>query len=433
MFGLSFRRIFPKGLYARSVLLSVVPIVVVLVLMTIYYFNGHMRTINTKLSQGLARQVSLVQEHCRTNPGDPFVSATVAIRLNMTYECDFSASGETSPVRARFFYASLVREQMDSILGGGTELYLVNDARMLDIRVPAGEGVMRVLVDRKRAMDINGHIFIVWVGAISLLMVVTALAFLRNHVRSIFRLTEAAQAFGRGQDMGDYRPSGAREVRAAANAVIEMRQRLIGFAEQRTMMLAGVSHDLRTPLARLQLQLAMQEQDDDVIAARGDIRDMETMLDEYLAFARGEDGEEAVIVNLVGIVRELIEKFPKARMVAEQIETAQAKVRVMAIKRAISNLLTNATTYGDMAEVRLIMSGHSVDIIVDDNGPGISEADYEAAFRPFARLNEARTQNQPGVGLGLALARDAAQSHGGRVTLHRSPLGGLRAKMSLPV
>ncbi len=414
-------------------LLSIVPIVVVLILMTVYYFNGHMRTINTKLSQGLARQISLVQEHCRTNPEDPFMSVTVAIRLNMTYECDFVPTNGAPPANAQFFYADLVREQMNSILDGETELYLVNQARLLDIRAPAGDGVMQVLVDRKRAMDINGHIFIVWVGFISLLMVITALAFLRNHVRSILRLTEAAQAFGRGQDMDHYHPSGAREVRAAANAVIEMRQRLTGFAEQRTMMLAGVSHDLRTPLARLQLHLAMQEQDDDIIAAREDIRDMETMLEDYLAFARGEDGEQTARVNIVDIVSELIEKFPKTRMIANESEAVWAEIRPMVIKRAVSNLLSNATTYGDAAEVQIVTDDHLIQIVVDDNGPGISEGDYEVAFRPFARLNEARTQNRPGVGLGLALARDAAQSHGGAVTLHPSPLGGLRAKMSLPV
>ncbi len=432
MSGLSFRRIFPKGLYARSVLLSIVPIVVVLVLMTAYYLNGHMRTINTKLSQGLARQVSLIQEHCRKNPEDPFVSVTVAIRLNMTYECNFLPSDNEPSIKARFFYADLVREQMDFILDGETELYLINGTR-LDIRAPAGDGMVRVLVDRKRAMDINGHIFIVWVGFISLLMVITALAFLRNHVRSILRLTEAAQAFGRGQDMDDYNPSGAREIRAAAHAVIEMRQRLTGFAEQRTMMLAGVSHDLRTPLARLQLQLAMQEQDDDVAAARNDIRDMEAMLDEYLAFARGEDGEQTERVNLVGLISEVIGKFPKARVIGGAPDAVWAEIRPIAIKRVISNLLTNATTYGDNAEVQIVADEHCIDIIVDDNGPGIPEEDYEAAFRPFARLNEARTQNQPGVGLGLALARDAAQGHGGTVKLHPSPLGGLRVKMSLPV
>lgn len=433
MSGLSFRRIFPKGLYARSALLSLVPILVVLALMTIYYFNGHLRTINTKLSQNLARQVSLVQETCRRDAGNVSLKASFERRLNIRYECDFEADPAEPLQTVDFFYSQLVREQMQSALGEETEIYSHEDGRQLDIRAPLTGSVLQVIVDRKRAVDINGHIFIVWVAVISLIMIFTALAFLRNHVRSILRLTEAAQAFGRGQGVEDFRPSGAREVRAAANAVIEMRDRLTGFAEQRTMMLAGVSHDLRTPLARLQLHLAMQEQGEETLKARADIRDMEAMLDEYLAFARGEDSEQARTIDLRALVSELVDPFPGARLVDADKQPVLVTARPVALKRAIANLLANATTYGEMAEIKVHQAKREAQVIVDDNGPGIPEADYDAAFRPFARLNEARTQNRPGVGLGLALAQDTARSHGGSVTLHRSPLGGLRACLSLPV
>jgi len=353
-------------------------------------------------------------------------------RLNISYDCNYITADET-PEPARFFYSGLVREQMNDIVGDDTELYIFDGGRQLDIRVPLEGASLRVIVDRKRAIDINGHIFIVWVAVVSLIMIFTALAFLRNHVRSILRLTEAAQAYGRGQELEGFRPSGAREVRAAAHAVTEMRERLIGFTEQRTMMLAGVSHDLRTPLARLQLQLAMQEQTEDVLQARDDVRDMEAMLEEYLAFARGEDGEQASQENILELVASVIAKFPKARLVYKETAELFARVRPIALKRAFANLLLNATTYGDTVEVLVKDMGDKIMIIVDDNGPGIAEANYEDAFRPFTRLNEARTQNEPGVGLGLALARDTAHSHGGSITLHRSPLGGLRAMMSLPV
>ena len=432
MMRLSFRQIFPKGLYARSVLLSLLPVLVVLALMTIYYFNGHLRTVNTKLSQSLARQVSLIQETCELAPDNMSMKVSVQRRLNIIYECNYLPEGGEAPGEARFFYSRLVREQMQEILSSEVELYTISEARQLDIRVPTGDAILRAVVDRKRAIDINGHVFIVWVALVSLLMIFAVLAFLRNHVRSILRLADAAQAFGRGQQLEGFRPSGAREVRAAATAVIEMRQRLIGFTEQRTMMLAGVSHDLRTPLARLQLQLAMQEQTEDVLQAREDIRDMEAMLEEYLAFARGEGGEKAALISVPSLVESVVRKFAKARFVITDTTDHKAMVRASALKRAISNLLQNATTYGEIAEVQVRHEDGQIVIIVDDNGPGISRASYEDAFRPFARLNEARTQNMPGVGLGLALARDTAHHHGGSITLDRSPLGGLRAAMRLP-
>lgn len=432
MFRLSLRQIFPKGLYARSAMLSVLPVLIVLALLTTYYFTGYLRTVNSKLSQGVARQVSVIQESCKTDAENKSTHASIERRLSIQYDCDYKgqATGEETP--ARFFYADLVRARFREILGTQTDIFLAPDSRQLDIRVVSDRSTLRVLVDRKRVVDINGHVFIVWVSLIGLLMALTALAFLRNHVRSILRLTEATQAFGRGREVEGFRPSGAREVRAAANAVLEMRANLIGFAEQRTMMLAGVSHDLRTPLTRLQLQLAMQEQTEDVLEARGDIRDMEAMLEEYLAFARGEDGEQVSEVDLSVILGGLIAKLSKVRLIKDDVKGCLIRARPIALKRAISNLLQNATAYGDLVEVRLEKAKGAVLVIVDDNGPGIPKANYEDAFRPFTRLNEARTQNTPGVGLGLALARDTAIRHGGRVILGRSPLGGLRVQMTLP-
>lgn len=432
------RSLSPRGLYARSVLITLVPVLVVLALMTLYYFNGHLRAVNTKLSQGVARQILLIKENCEISPTNLSVHASIEQNLSLKYDCDFQSDTEDETERdkavpAKFFYAGLVKKQFEEMLELQTDILMRDGKRKLDIRVPVQGRILQIVLDRKRAVDINGHIFIVWVALLGLLMTATALAFLRNHVRSVLRLTEAAQAFGRGQALAGFRPSGAREVRAAAQAVIEMRERLTAFAEQRTMMLAGVSHDLRTPLTRLQLQLAMQEQTEDVLEARADIRDMEMMLEEYLAFARGEEGEQAEEVVLSDMVAELVAKFPKVTLVKDEAEGISLMARPIAIKRAISNLLQNAAAYGDRVEVSLEATKSMLVLSVDDNGPGIPEEKYEDAFRPFARLNEARTQNVSGVGLGLGLARDTARIHGGSVNLGQSLLGGLRVQMHFPV
>lgn len=402
--------------------------------MTIYYFYGHLRSVNTKLSQGVARQISLIQENCALDPTNRSTHQSIKAKLNIVYDCDFQGQSEFAPASDRFFYSDIVVTQLNEVLGVRPNLYLLDGDRKLDIRVSAGEKTLRVIVDRKRAIEINGHIFIVWVVVAAVLMILTALAFLQNHVRSIIRLTEAAQAFGRGQDVEGFAPSGATEVRAAASAVIEMRQRLTAFAEKRTMMLAGVSHDLRTILARLQLHLALQEQSQDVLEARDDVRDMETMLEEYLAFAKGEDGESMEYLDLSALVETVVAKFPKARFVSADTEASwRLRARPVALKRAVSNLLTNATAFGDRVEVHLKAEPDELSVIVDDDGPGIPPEKHKDALRPFSRLNIARTQNTPGVGLGLALTRDTARSHGGSVKLDQSPLGGLRAEMRFPV
>lgn len=433
MAGIPLRDIFPKGLYARSVLLTLLPVAIILGLMILYFYYGHLRSMNEKLSQAVAREIEMIDQACRSAPGNLSVIAFVGATLGLEVECDM-ADPAAWPDRSteRFFYAALVGDTISARLQRPVTVSLDRRTDRLDVRFRASEATRRVMFDRKRAIAINGHIFIVWVVAFSLIMVFTALGFLRNQVRSILRLTEAAQAFGRGQDFGDYRPTGAREIRAAALAVMQMRQRLVRFAEQRTRMLAGISHDLRTPLTRLGLHFAMQEQTEDVKAAREDLAQMKAMLDEYLTFARGEETENSQAVPVMDMLREIVGLYPphKVRLVSAPEMTLNA--RPVALKRALSNLVANAAAYAPSAEVSALEDGDMIVVRVDDTGPGIPAHLHEEAMRPFSRLEEARTQNVPGTGLGLALARDTARRAGGRLTLHPSPLGGLRAEMRLP-
>ncbi|MEL7452611.1 MAG: ATP-binding protein [Pseudomonadota bacterium] len=432
MAGVPLRDVFPKGLYARSVLLTVLPVTIILALMTLYYYNGHLRSMNTRLSQSVAREVALIDRTCAEQPGNLSAQAFITASLGLRFECDVPPSQELQPLASQFLYRDVVVGAIDERLGRAANVRLDRSIDALVIDIPAADEMRRVFVDRKRAIAINGHIFIVWVVLFSLLMAFTALAFLRNQVRSMLQLTEAAQAFGRGQEMAGFRPSGAREVRAAANAMIEMRNRLIKFTEQRTHMLAGVSHDLRTPLSRLNLHFAMQEQTPDTVAARGDIAEMEAMLEEYLAFAQGDEGERASPTDLTALLNDIVSGFAMRDVRLVQPPDVELIIKPLMMKRAISNLVSNAVIYGDAAEISLICDEDWVKVIVDDNGPGIPPDRFEEAFKPFARLNDARTQNLPGTGLGLALARDAAQRSGGQVTLYPSPLGGLRAEMQLP-
>ena len=296
-------------------------------------------------------------------------------------------------------------------------------------------GVLRFIAARDRVFATTGHIFVLWLFGASALLTAVAVIFIRNQVKPIRQLAEAAEAFGRGQDVERFKPAGAREVRQAAHAFLDMRARLKRQLEQRTQLLAGVSHDLRTPLTRLRLQLALMPQSEERDAARRDLADMETALEEYLAFARGQTGEEPGPVDLVMLCETLADDAAREGLdvpLDYETDTLIVHGREGALKRALANLINNAAVHGQTVRLSVAGSGGRAQILVDDDGPGIAPEDRENAFRPFSRLDESRNANRTGVGLGLAIARDTIRAHGGELRLEESPLGGLRARVSLP-
>ena len=425
------RDITPKGYWPRIALIAFLPIVAMMAGMTWYFFDGHMRSVNERLADAVARDTALLAMAHDRDPGSTretldLFNDTQGEQLAIMQACPQADDRET--LRRRL---PSVLSALDTQIDRPFEISLTGPRDDILLCLESSGDTLVFTIPRKRAVIINGHIYIVWVLGFGLLMLATAFGFLRNQVRSILQLTEAAKAFGRGQDAPDYRPSGATEVRDAARAVIEMRRKLTAFADQRTAMLAGVSHDLRTPLTRLKLQLAMMEESEDIRAARQDISHMAAMLDEYLAFARGEETEQASEVRLDELVREVVSRFDQ-EIELGPLPPVTVTGRRLALTRALSNIVSNAVHYGERVRVELVDGPRAADLLVDDDGPGIPADQREAAFKPFHRLEEARTQNLPGSGLGLALARDTARAHGGDVRLETSPSGGLRARFRLP-
>ena len=428
------RDIMPKGFYARTVLIMFVPIVALMVVMTWYYFDDHLKGINERLSDALGRDFAVVSlTHDRSPDMTP--AAIDIISDTQNYMLTVSAACPVSDDRARVerAYPSFVKA-INTHLERPYALAFGGERDDFVVCVPSNEDVLVFNVPRKRAVVLNGHIFIVWVVGIGLILLLTGFLFLRNQVRSILRLEELARAYGRGRDVRGFKPSGATEIREAARAIIDMRSRLTAAAEQRTAMLAAVSHDLRTPLTRLKLQLAMVEQDDDIRAAQRDLDDMAAMLDEYLAFAQGEGGETAEPASVSVIVRTVAETVDQGqgRVRLGELPDVTKPVRKLALKRAFSNILSNALDHASSVRVSVKPGPRATDILFDDDGPGIPPERHEEAFRPFSRLDPARNQNKAGVGLGLALARDVARSHGGDIRLEQSPEGGLRVRFRLP-
>jgi two-component system osmolarity sensor histidine kinase EnvZ len=273
----------------------------------------------------------------------------------------------------------------------------------------------------------------------SFVLLAVAILFLRNQVRPIERLAYAAENFGKGRNVPNFKAYGASEVRRAAQAFLTMRERIERYVSQRTDMLAGVSHDLKTPLTRLKLQLAMMGDDPDIAAMRQDVVEMEHMLDEYLDFARGEGGEESQTADIGEIVNEAAVNAARAKHAGTDRLTVHAPdgirlaVKRNALKRCATNLIDNALKHGTHVSVDLTRHDRAIEIAVDDDGPGIPETKREEAFRPFHRLDQGRNLQAGGSGLGLAIARDVARAHGGDLLLSESPAGGLRATIRLPV
>jgi two-component system osmolarity sensor histidine kinase EnvZ len=429
----------PSSFFGRSLLIIVLPICIMQIAVTWAFFDAHWRTVTSRLSEGLAGDIAWAVDSYNADPS-PDSLRRIADRAERSLDLSIALQpGRSLPgPRTHFNYFEAIDRSLDRALSDRLdEPFWFNTASYpayVDIKVKVKGGVLRILAPKDRAYVTQGHIFVLWSAVATLILTGVALAFIRNQVRAIERLAEAAEAFGRGAD-SDFKPHGAREVRQAAYAFLDMRQRLQRHIEQRTTLLASVSHDLRTPLTRLKLELALAEPNTRIEEMKRDLSEMEHMIDEYLAFARGQGGESVETVAVRHLIEEVSEGAKRAgAQVKVRIDPELSMhVRPNAFKRAIANLVMNAAVHGERVEVaaRAAWDG-GVEILVDDNGPGIPPDRYEEAFKPFNRLDEARNQNEKGVGLGLAIARDVARGHGGDITLDKSPLGGLRAVVRLP-
>lgn len=435
---LGIKRYLPKGLFQRSLLIIVLPVALMQVAVTWAFFEQHWQTTTARLSESVAGDIAMVVSLYERGEPEDFDITSQAVFDTIGLSVDFREADTLPTSRRSAFFRVLDRTLRRSLIARLDQDFWFDTTRYpeyVDIRVEVDGGVLRFIAVRDRVFATTGHIFVLWLFGATALLSAVAVIFIRNQVKPIRQLAEAADAFGRGQDADRFKPAGAREVRQAAHAFLDMRARLKRQLEQRTQLLAGVSHDLRTPLTRLRLQLALMPDSDERQAAQRDLADMESALEEYLAFARGQAGEEAGPVNLT-VLCETLGDDAAREGVDLQLELAEDLViqaREGSLKRALANLVSNASAHAQTVSLTLQRAGQRVEILIDDDGPGIAPEDREEAFRPFSRLDEARNANRKGVGLGLAIARDTIRGHGGELRLEDSPLGGLRAQVSLPV
>ena len=433
------KRRMPTSLWGRSLLIIVLPVLVMQVAVTWAFFDMHWQTVTARLSDGLAGDIAWAAESWRDDP-TPENMAIISDRAerSMSLSVDLK-DGDVLPDEQDRGPIGVVDRTLEKALATRLDQpFWFSTTRYpayVDIRVQQPEGVLRIIAPRERAVATQAHIFVLWLTIATILLMGVAILFIRNQVRAIERLADAAEAFGRGEASEQFKPHGAREVRAAANAFLAMRERIQRHIDQRTALLASVSHDLRTPLTRLRLELALAPPFKRAKAMQGDLDEMEHMIDEYLAFARGEAGEAAQAMSIADLLESAAEDVRRAGAEAEVVAPPDlsAVLRPLAFKRALSNLAGNAAAHGERVRfsARALPSG-GLEVAVEDDGPGIPKELHEEAFHPFSRLDASRNQNSKGVGLGLAIARDVARGHGGDITLERSDMGGLRAVIRLP-
>jgi two-component system, OmpR family, osmolarity sensor histidine kinase EnvZ len=428
----------PKGLYWRSILIVVVPMVILQAAVALFFMERHWQRVTARLSAAVTHDIAALIDLAKFYPQQAdieMLQKIAAERLNLDVE--LLPAGPLPPAQPKPFFSMLDRtlsEEIRTQIGKPFWIDTVGRSSFIEIRIKTDNGVLRILTKRSAAYASNSHIFILYMIGTSLILVGVALAFLRNQIRPILRLADAAEEFGKGRDY-DYRPTGAREVRQAGYAFVAMKRRVERAIEQRTAMLNGVSHDLRTILTRFKLSLALLGEGAEFEAVQKDVDEMSRMLEAYLAFARGDLGEPSAKIDMRALLEDLkadAERQGHATLVAVNGDPA-ITVRPDAFKRCLSNLVSNAQRYGDRIAIDATRDGRFVTINVDDDGPGIPDEQREDVFRPFYRLDEARNQDEGGTGLGLAIARDIARSHGGDIQLGQSPLGGLRASVRVPI
>jgi two-component system osmolarity sensor histidine kinase EnvZ len=431
------KRLLPQTMFGRSLLLMVMPLVLVQMIAAWIFYDRHWETVSYRLSADVAGDIEMVIDAIEPAASDAELERLLRHAAGLT-ELDFSfesAAALQAPLPAS---GTILEKQLSRAMERRVQRPFRTDdlgcERCVMVDVQLGSGVLTVNIPRSRLYTPTTYIFILWMVGSSLVLLAIATVFLRNQVKSMRRLAVAAEAFGKGRPVSFTKAEGALEVRQAAAAFIRMRERIERQIRQRTEMLAGVSHDLRTPLTRMKLALALLGENSAAAELKSDVAEMERLVNLYLDFVRGEGTETTVKTDIALLVEDVAAATQRqgTPLSLERMDELVLLVRPNALRRCLTNLIANARQYGRHVWLSSVPVEDGIDILIDDDGPGIPAAERERVFQPFIRLDSSRNPSTGGVGLGLTIARDVARSHGGDVRLEISPHGGLRARVHLP-
>ena len=435
------KNILPQTLFGRALLIIVTPLILMQAISTFVFFDRHWDTMTRRLAHTLAGDIAFIVDSLTPLPkqldlNQIFLKADDILHIRLTY------SPEEILVKKKAFQQwDRVRKSLQDALKERVRrpfsIDTIKKDRRIEIKVQLPQGLLNVNVHEKRLYSSTPYIFLMWMIGSSLVLFAIAIIFMRNQIRPIRRLAIAARSFGMGRGSSEIKPSGAKEVRQATQAFRQMRERISRQFAQRTEMLAGVSHDLRTPLTRMKLQIEMLERTPETRELQDDIQEMERMIDGYLTFARGEGSESLSKINLASLIEEIISTERRDGSLINFVNKSKTiksvTLRPQAIKRAITNLIINSKKYAETVKVEFEYNSEHAIITIDDNGPGIKPEHRDDVFKAFFRLDPSRNTDTGGTGLGLTIAKDIVQSHGGDLLLSEASLGGLRATITLPL
>ncbi len=428
-------RFIPRSLLYRFILIILLPLILLQTILFIFFYDRHWDTISRRLATDIAGEIQTIADYISYHHPSETELNEFLTRAESNFGFKILFQPEATLTEQNLLYEGTTFHLASALLA---IKYPVNMIKIQDrnqqISIQLSNGVLTTIVPRKRFFSSTVHVFLVWMVGSSLLLFWIAFLFMKNQVRSIESLSRAAELFGTGHDI-QFKPGGATEVRQAGYSFIIMKNRIQKYLMERTTMLAGVSHDLRTPLTRMKLQLAMMPHDDTIEDLMSDVSEMEQMLNGYLAFARGEGKEAPQEIQLDELLLLMVEKQRKTgqKINCHIEEKIVISGRLNDITRAIGNILTNAQRYAKRTSVSLGIRKQMATIIIDDNGPGIPESKRNEVFKAFYRLDASRNKETGGVGLGMTITRDIILSHGGDIILSKSPMKGLRVTIILPV
>ena len=428
----------PKSLFFRTLLILFVPTVLVQLVTAYVFYDRHFETLVRRLGGSLGGEVAFVIN--LINHADPQTRQEILTHAedNLYLQFVWQNRGAVNlPAQPPLngLIEQVLYEEIDKRLKNRFYFSLQYDLERVKMIVAMDDGYLSVYANKKRLFSYTTNLVILWMIGSSILLFGIAAIFLRNQIRPIRKLALAAEKLGKGQEVGDLKPSGAIEIRQATIAFRIMRDRILRQMQQRTDMLSGISHDLRTPLTRLKLELALLPQSPEIIAMQGDIEEMRQMVESYLDFARGDAEEESQIIPIQDLIGEISDGFAREgkNIHVSPIQPVEITGRKNALKRCIGNLVGNAVRYGQQVWVLVESHPRGLAVHIDDNGPGIPQNMREEVFKPFRRLDDSRNPETGGVGLGLSIARDIARAHGGNIILDKAKQGGLRATLLLPI
>ncbi|MDA8842657.1 ATP-binding protein [Candidatus Pelagibacter bacterium] len=430
------KNILPKRLFYRALLIVAVPVLVLQLVITIVFFDSLWIKTNKGMTRALINEINLFVEvygNEETNKDELKNQFSLFIDLNIELVKNKSLENKYTERWFSPIDRTLRRELKSSF---GTEEFWFDTTsykELIDLRIKYQDGYFKFLVPRDRVTSSSARIFALWITVPAIIMVIISLIFLKNQTRPITNLARAAERFGKGEDVDEFRPSGALEIRQAGHEFDKMRKRILRHLNQRTEMLSGISHDLRTPLTRMKLQIAFIKDKDLAAKLAEDINEMEKMLNEYLQFTSSSYVEKDKMFNLSELIEKIVTKYDNENIQKDLLPRIYINGRKNLINRCLNNIIDNALKYGNKVQIKLNKENTNIFIIIDDDGFGIPKEEYENVFKPFYKIDKGRADSKSSVGLGLSIASDIVRSHGGNIVLDKSKMNGLSVKIFLPV